>query len=370
MRLRRILLLAVALVVVVAVVSCTGLPGGDGGKAGTSSKDGDAHEYFFCCWNVENLFDDQLDKRNSTDEPYDKGYANNEKIRKMKYDHLATAILAMNGGVGPDIFAGAEVESIRAAELLKDTLNAKLKEAKKDEKYLYNQVLMVNLDAGRHIAPCVITRVPVDVRGTKLNKAARLRILETHLLVNGHDLTLMAAHWTSQLKQRDGSDGDSGREKYAKILFDRFYELAKKDVDVDYMVCGDFNDTPEADSVVKDLGAIADRTKVKPGNDPKNLPYLLNLMAGKDATKFGTIWYSGKPLIYDQICVSPGMLDKEGWTVDAESVATVTKDLTRSGGTRREPWRFGDPDRDMKDSDRGYSDHFPVTVKLKVAAKK
>ncbi len=370
MRFSRILVVVASLLAIVAVVSCTGLPAGDGSKTNSSSKDGEAKEYVFCFWNVENLFDDKVDKRNSIDEPYDRGYAENEKIRKMKYDHLATAILAMNNGVGPDIFAGAEVEGNRAAELLKDTLNEKLKAAKKDEKFLYTQVLMVDLDAGRHIAPCVITRVPVDVRGTKLNKAAKLRILETHLLVNGHDLTLMATHWTSQLKQRDGSGGDSGREKYAKILFDRFYELAKKDVDVDYMICGDFNDTPDADSVVKDLGAIADRTKVKPGNDPKNLPYLLNLMAGKDPTKFGTIWYSGKPLIYDQICVSPGMLDKTGWTVDAESVATVTKDLTRAGGTRREPWRFGDPDRDMKDSDRGYSDHFPVMVKLKVAAKK
>jgi hypothetical protein len=366
---RRFLLLAVALLAVVAVVSCTGLPAGDGGKT-TSGKDGEAQEYLFCFWNVENLFDDKDDKRNSTDEPYDNAYADNAKILKLKLDRLATTIIAMNGGVGPDIFAGAEVESIRAAELLKDALNAKLKDAKKDDKYQYDQVLMVNLDAGRHIAPCVITRVPVDVRGTKLNKAAKLRILETHLLVNGHDLTLMASHWTSQLKQRDGSDGDSGREKYAKILFDRFYELAKMDVDVDYLICGDFNDSPDADPIVKDLGAIADRTKVKPTNDPKNLPYLLNLMAGKDPAKFGTIWYNGKPLIYDQICVSPGLLDKQGWSVDTDSVATITKDLTRPGSTRREPWRFSDPDRDLKDSDRGYSDHFPVTVKLKVAAKK
>jgi len=299
------------------------------------------------------------------DEQYDNAFATNGKLRDLKYDRISTALLRMNDGKGPDVIACAEVESVRAAEMLKEALNMKLAAAKKDAKLQYKFVAMQNLDAGRHIAPCVISRVNVDVRSVRLVKKP-LRILETHLYVNNSDLCILAAHWTSQLQQRDGTDGDSGREKYANALYERFRELNKRSLDADVLVCGDFNDTPDADPVRKNLGAIADKSKVKPSNDPNNEPFLLNLMGGKDPTKYGTIWYSGRPLIYDQICVSPGMLNSKGWGVDPDSVATITKDLMRGGATRREPWRFGDPDRDLRDSERGFADHFPIVVKLKV----
>lgn len=327
------------------------------------------NEFLFCFWNVENLFDDKDDKRNTIDEPYDNAFAENQKLRELKYDRIASSLLKMNDGKGPDVFACVEVESVRAAELLKDTLNKKLKDAKRDDKLQYKFVAMQNLDAGRHIAPCVISRVNVDVRSVKLIQKP-LRILETHLYLNGHDLCILATHWTSQLKQRDGSDGDSGRAKYAKAIWDRFYELNQRNPNIDFLACGDFNETPDAEAVREDLGAIADKSKVKPSNDPKNKPFLLNLMGGKDPTKYGTLWYSGKPLIYDQIVVSPGMLDAKGWSVEPDSIVTITKDLTRPGATRREPWRFSDPGKEMRDVDRGYADHFPVAVKLKVEPKK
>jgi predicted extracellular nuclease len=323
------------------------------------------NEFLFCFWNVENLFDDKDDKRNSIDEEYDNPFAENKGLRELKYDRISSALLKMNDGKGPDVIACAEVESARAADLLKDALNAKLKEAKQDDKYQYKHVLMQNLEGGRHIAPCVISRVNVDVRNVKLTKP--YRILETHLYVNQKDLCVITSHWTSQLKQRDGSDGDSGREKYAVAIYERFRELNAKNTSTDVLVCGDFNDTPDAEPIFKGLGAIGDASKVKPTADE---PFLLNLMHGKDPKNYGTLWYNGKPLIYDHICVSPGMLDDKGWSVDPKSLATITEGLTKKGATRREPWRFGDPGKDIKDADRGYADHFPVVVKLKVEASK
>ena len=86
-------------------------------------------------------------------------------------------------------------------------------------------------------------------------------------------------------------------------------------------------------------------------------------MAGKDPNQFGTHYYS-KPLIYDHICVSPGLLDAAGWTCDVTSIQTVTEGMIKSGAKRRQPWRFGNEKDTIA---RGYSDHFPVVVKLKVA---
>lgn len=326
----------------------------------------DENSILFCWWNVENLFDDKEDKRNSIDKEYDEPFAENEKLRNLKFDRIASALMKMNDGKGPDVIAICEVESVRAADLLRGVLNKKLDESKADKKLQYKDVVMRNLDAGRHIAPAIISRVNVAPALTKMH-GNRLRILEGHLYVNGHDLCIIASHWTSQLKQRDGSDGDAGRDKYANGIYEVFRAAAKKNVDTDFLVCGDFNDTPEAQPIVKNLGAIGDKNKVKPTD---NEPYFLDLLTGKDPAKFGTIFYNGKPLIYDHICVSPGLLDNKGWSVDPDSVRTETAGLMRKGATRREPWRFGNPGHDMKDDDRGFSDHFPVTVRLKVAPPK
>src|SRR4051794_30372968 len=42
---------------------------------GTAAADPPADGFLFCHWNVENLFDDHEDKRNSIDKPYDVGFA-------------------------------------------------------------------------------------------------------------------------------------------------------------------------------------------------------------------------------------------------------------------------------------------------------
>ncbi len=318
--------------------------------------------YQFCFWNLENLFDDKVDPgRRQVDKNYDEGFGEDDKLRDLKYDHMATALLRLNGGRGPDIVAFAEVENVRAADLLRGVLNAKLKAAGQDDKLLYTQLAMKNIgnDAGRHISTGVLTRLPVSHGRTKMI-GSNLRILEVHLTMNGHDLTVIASHWTSQIRQRDGSDGDAGRDKYARMIYENYKPAAGRDATVDYLVCGDFNCPPEDASVTDVLGAFGDRAKLKEGP-----PAFFNLLAGKNPAQFGTIFYSGKPLIYDQICVSPGLLDTAGWSCDPATVRAETQGLTRAGATRREPWRFGDPGREGFGG-RGFSDHFPVTVRLRV----
>lgn len=323
---------------------------------------GEAKSVSFCFWNVENLFDDKDDRRNEIDEEYDDPFAQNPKLRQLKLDHLAATILKMNGGRGPDILACAEVESIRAAEILMSTLNKSIKEPADK----YKNILMKNLNAGRHISTCVITRLGVSNLSTKLH-GGNLRILETHVFVDGQDLCILATHWTSKLRQEGVSNGDEGRSKYARVIYGVIEKITERNLDADILVCGDFNDTPDAPQVVDGLRAIGERNRVVKTN--RN-PQLLNLFANKDPKQFGTIWYANRPQIYDHICVSAGLLDNKGWSCDPDSVSTWTDGLTRPGATRREPWRFGDPNRsDLRESDRGYSDHFPVLVTLKVAKK-
>jgi hypothetical protein len=104
------------------------------------------------------------------------------------------------------------------------------------------------------------------------------------------------------------------------------------------------------------LHAESDAAAVRANREP----ILLDLFADKDPDRFGT-HYHNRWFIFDHIAVSPGLLDDEGWTCDVDSVATV-RTPPRPNDRLHRPWSFGSP----KHPQSGYSDHFPVTVKLLV----
>lgn len=312
--------------------------------------------YLFCFWNVENLFDDKHDKRRDADAEYDGPYADDAHFRNLKLSRLTDTLLKMNGGRGPDIIACCEVETPRAAEMLATALNAKLT----DNSLRYTRVEMKDLDAGRHIAPCVITRLSTESARTRLI-GYKTRILEVRVVANGRPLTVLATHWTSQITDKKGDDKNTGRAKYGHTIAEEVARLTASDPAADVLVCGDFNDTPDSPAVTEFLKATGDRDRVTPGSG-----LLFDLMAGKSPAEYGSLYY-GKPLIYDHICVTPGLLDAAGWWCDPDTVRTVSQGLTRPGATRREPWRFANPKPAIADDQRGFSDHFPVTVELGVA---
>jgi endonuclease/exonuclease/phosphatase family metal-dependent hydrolase len=313
-----------------------------------------AGEYLFCFWNVENLFDDKLDGySHEPDKDFDAWFAKNPEIRHEKLDHLSSALVELNDGRGPDILAIAECESERAAELLRDALNARLP----NETDHYNHVLFKDPKGGRHIATAIITRLPVHGNRTQL-LGRHQRILEGHLEVNGHELVVIASHWTSRLTEKKGEERKGhGRDDYADKIFGRFRAMFTSNPAVDVLICGDFNDTPDASSVTHNLHAGGDAAAVRGAREPE----LLDLFAGKDPNRFGT-HYHNRWFIFDQIVVSPGLLDDHGWTCDPDSVTTV-RTTERRGDRLGRPWSFGGP----KHGERGYSDHFPVTVKLRVS---
>jgi endonuclease/exonuclease/phosphatase family metal-dependent hydrolase len=339
--------LSLAACLAVAVIGCrvqveeSTNPAVDPGKPG---------EYLFCHWNVENFFDDKHDKRtHKADKEYDEWFADNPDVLKLKLEKLTEGLLKMNGGRGPDILSICEVESTRAADLLMEALNKKL-----DAKYHYKHVLMKNLNAGRHIAPAIITRLPVKDDKTKL-LGKQLRILEGHVVADGKELIIFATHWTSRIQ----TTGEHGREHYGETVYKAFKAYHDEDPKVCVLVCGDFNDTPQDESVVRFLHSSDDLTGVK---QAKKEPLLYNLFASKDAKDFGTHNYNGKWFIFDQILVSAGMLDGGAWTCQVDTAATFNE-LHNPRDPKKRPWRFGDPD---SKGERGYSDHFPVTVKLRV----
>jgi endonuclease/exonuclease/phosphatase family metal-dependent hydrolase len=310
-------------------------------------------EYLFCFWNLENFFDDQLDDYSrQPDKEFDAWFAESPRMLKEKLDHLSSALIELNGGRGPDILAIAECESERAAELLQEALNARLA----NEADHYRHVLFKDSHGGRHIATAIITRLPVAADRAKL-LGRRQRILEGRIEVNGHELVVIASHWTSRISEKEGEERKGhGRSDYADKIFGEFRAMFERNPAVDLLICGDFNDTPDDTSVTEHLHAISDIDAVRGGFEP----VLFNLFANKDPNEYGT-HYHRHWFIFDQIIVSPGLLDEKGWSVDPQS-ATAVRTLHKTNDRLKRPWSFGTP----KHGDRGYSDHFPVTVKLRV----
>src|SRR5262249_59322339 len=137
-----------SLLAALGLAGCT-QPSGQVPAPGASPADpGGPAKYLFCFWNVENFFDDQLDHRKGPgDREYDPWFADHPNILRLKLKRLTEALLDLNDGKGPDILAIVEVESVRAAKLLQDALNAGLP----DKRLHYQQVLMKEVSGGRHI---------------------------------------------------------------------------------------------------------------------------------------------------------------------------------------------------------------------------
>ncbi len=308
-------------------------------------------EFLFCFWNVENLFDDHDDGRpGRADREYDRWFARDPEALQLKLDHLSRVLLGLNEGRGPDILALAEVEDVRAAELLQEALNRRVP----DPSLQYTHLLMKEVVSGRHIAPAILSRLPVRGDRTRL-LGSHLRILEGHIVVNQHDLIVVASHWTSNVSDDRGAH----RDKYADQIYGAYRGMFQSNPRVDLLVCGDFNAGPGSTSVTEHLHATGDPEAVL---REEREPLLLDLFADKSAASYGTHFYHGKWYIYDHIVAAPGLLDAAGWSVDpasAETVATFRNPTDRRG----RPWRFGNEhDR----GPRGYSDHFPVTARLRV----
>ncbi len=306
-----------------------------------------------CVWNLENLFDDRDDRRRPPDEEFDSWFVHDPEARRLKYERIAEALVRLNGGRGPDILAANEVESVRALELLRESLNVRLPA----DAARYDHAAMVELDAGRHIAPGVISRYPV---GDAKLLGRQQRILQTRVTVNGHELVLIASHWTSRASDR-GDDESRGRFSYARTIHAAYWRAVRDNAAVDFLVCGDFNDAPDARSVAHYLNVTGDAARVTPDAEPVRL---FGVLSGKSPSRFGTYYYD-RALIFDQVVLSPGLLDGVGWSYLAGSVRVPTEGLMRSGSLNRRPWRFGSRDDDARG--RGYSDHFPVLVSFRVA---
>jgi len=128
--------------------------------------------------------------------------------------------------------------------------------------------------------------------------------------------------------------------------------------DTSIITMGDFNDEPFNRSIVEHALGTPDKDKVIRA---KTAPRLYNLMWSFAAKARGTFYFDGFNLL-DQIMVSRGMLNSEGkFGIDPNFPQILDFEELKKNG---KPRKFGRPSDSKGVDEQGYSDHYPIAVKI------
>lgn len=266
----------------------------------------------------------------------------NEAVLQKKMERLATVILGVNGGRGPDILITVETENLRVLKML-------------NEKYLepagYGSVVLLEGPDLRGIDIGMLSRFPVDGE-------AKLQLIEfqpkndedkewmarsrgilqtTFKLPSGDLLTVMGVHFPSQ------ANPTYWREQSIATLNKMKSQLPKDRL---VIAAGDFNISAEEDN----------REGLYRDNIGKE--WLVSHYIGCRGCD-GTHNYRGGWSFLDAILFSPnfGPQGSAPWQVDGNSVQVVKN-------SRFQTSVFNSPARFDENSPVGVSDHYPIKAKI------
>lgn len=290
-------------------------------------------------WNVENLFDTENNPLTEDEEftPQGKSHWNHAALRKKLYN-LSDVIRRVNGARGPDIIGLCEVENEKVLQQLADHPNLI------PLKYEYCYYKKGHDPRGIDVA--LMSRYPASQVEGKIPYPGGRNILVGKFQIRNHALYVLVNHWRSRLGGKVQTQ--ERRIQSALKCVQIIQEIQKKDLDADIILLGDFNDNPQDASIRRYLKAVPYQGKMM-----KNV-LLYNL------TNTAYITGEARPAYhFDQIIISRGLLDKKGFYYLKNTCEIIAYPfmLNKEGGSLS----FSSFDG------QGYSDHFPVVVKLGMA---
>ena len=316
------------------------------------------NDYLAAFWNLENLFDIQNSPRRSeklqrTIRRELVGWG--QGVFNKKVSQLANIIRAMNGGAGPDLIGLCEVENDYVLQQLVTKLgdlNRSYKIAHADSSdgrgidvgFIYDSKLLIKKGLWSHY---VVKR-----------HATRDIVQVNFQTQSGKLLVAIGNHWPSR------SGGQWSSEPYRIIaaetlayFHDRIRQIHGSDVAV--LAMGDFNDEPFDRSLIAYALSERTRSKVTRARSAK----FLNLMWPALGQKIGTHYYQNVPNVLDQFLVSKGLLTgNAGLRIVPDSTEIFRPPEMVFTGAYPRPVRFG---RGKTLDLDGYSDHFPITVRIR-----
>jgi hypothetical protein len=343
-------------------------------------------QYSISWWNVENLFDienspNRSEKLQRTLKKELTGWT--ENILAKKIIQLTQIISKIDNNMGPDILGICEVENKIVVDKLKDSLNNILPH------HNYNVVHADTQDKrGIDVAFIYDTNkfeVEKDENNNDLvfshfvvKSEATRDILQVNFITKNSDrkrrLVLIGNHWPSRSGGQYESEpyrivaGETLSYFHKRILEENNEDTSNitnnnnnnnNNADTSILVMGDFNDEPFDRSVVKHALALSHPLKIKFSRDK---PWLYNLMYPLVGEGIGTFYFNNFPNLLDQFMVSRGIVSEKEFKITENSVQ-ILKFPEMVKGSYKVPVNFGRPSNRTLNMD-GYSDHFPISLKL------
>ena len=310
-------------------------------------------------YNLENLFDFERDTtiRDSEFTPWGKRAWTEEKYNE-KQANMAYVISQMGIDVTPAGLSILGVSEIENKRVLEDLVK---QEAIADRNY---QIVHRDSPDRRGIDVAMIYNpahfTVLDVKMENINflyddgDTLRTReIMHVKGILDGDTTHVLVNHWPS----RSGGEKRSSprRNKAAqkcKMIVDG---LKKENPNVKVLLMGDLNDDPTSTST---KGILKAKGKVK----DVDADDMYNPMHDYYRRGLGSNAYRDNWSLFDQIILSPGLLDKEqeGYFFYKAIIFNKKYLIQRSGQYKGYPFRTFSGDKYQG----GYSDHFPVFVYL------
>ena len=342
-------------------------------------------EYLTAFWNLENLFAPEgfPDRVPWIADAVGKDLAGwTPALFERKVGQLASIIVQMKGGNGPDLLGVCEVENRFALQAVADRLNA----LRPQRNYQ-----LVHVDAAREqrgvdtafiFDANVLAAKPQEIFSHWVMRRTGTRDITQATFVTraGNELVALANHWPSRSGEPgQGPEYSAGFRATAGETLGYWHERIreKKGLDAAVIAMGDFNDDPFDASLQVHAIALRERGDVERTRSAKfyNLAwrYLSQTVTdrrGNRRSLDGTLYYGGDASVFDQILVSRGLLAGAGRlravcdSVRIEAFPEMVDHRVSEG-----PIRFGLPKGNVAENvnENGFSDHFPVSVLINEA---
>lgn len=308
-------------------------------------------------YNQENLFDTCHDEGKKD---YDFLPTGSYKWNGLKYSHklhnMAHALADMGTDklpVGCAFIGLAEVEN---AKCLTDLCNQPELKARNMQYVHFEGVDRRGIDVAALYNPALFE---VDKSRTRLvpysaaDSTFRTRgFLVVHGRMAGEHVVCIVCHLPSR---RNGDD--SGRVSGARQVYDIKQSILADDKDAKVFVMGDMNDDPTDRSMCEGLHGKEKIAKVK--RDDMYNPWIEVIKSGT-----GTLAYGGSWNLFDQILLSPTLLDVNG-SKDYRTLKYFKHNIFRRDYLFQTEGKYkGTPKRTFAGGQwlDGYSDHLPVVV--------
>ncbi len=319
-----------------------------------------ASQYYVASWNLENLFDtEDAPRTDKVRRAIGKDIVGwNANLLNRKVSQLASIIRKMNNGAGPDVLGVCEVENEHVLKMLIEAL------APLGRKYgfvhhespdtrgidvalIYDEALFTT---GK-VFDCFVVR-----------RTATRDILQVTLktTVGNHEFIVLVNHWPS--RSGGAPEVSASYRAIAGETLAYFHQRIHDELGgaIPVLAMGDFNDEPFDSSLEENALSTRSRTKVMNGHNP----YFLNLMWPLVGRAEGTLYYEGAPNLFDQFLADRPMVTKDAPISVVPDSAEIVRFPEMQKPGKPQPIRFGGMGQPVNQD--GFSDHFPVALKILV----